>query len=128
MSLFPARPADEAPDRPHGVLEDQTLEERREHRVEAGAARWRAGALAEAIFGGRVVPRLRSARTAAGFRALVELEVPFRDLSSHRAAEERFLRAAYVDEVLGGIPVVFVFTPVAEAPVGSGRDVIASGS
>lgn len=122
MSLFPARPADDVPDRPHGVLEDRTLEERREHRIEAGAARWRAGALAEAIFGGRVVPRLRSSRSAAGFRAMVELEVPFQDLSTHRDAEERFLRAAHRDDVLGGIPVVFVFTPVCteSAPSGAG--------
>jgi hypothetical protein len=114
MSLFPGRPADGAADRPDAVLEDRTIEERREHRAEAGAARWRAGALAEAIFGGRVVPRLRSARTAAGFRAMVELEVPFRDLDAHREAEARFLSAAYCDEILGGIPVVFVFTPVVE--------------
>lgn len=128
MSLFPARPADEAPDRPHGVLEDRTLEERREHRIEAGAARWRAGALAEAIFGGRVVPRLRSARTAAGFRAMVELEVPFRDLRTHRDAEERFLSAAHGDEVLGEIPVVFVFTPVPAESAASGVPGLVPGS
>lgn len=115
MTLFPGRPESDTSDRPEAVLEDLTFEERREHRLEAGAARWRAGALAEAVFGGRVVPRLRSARTAAGFRAMVELEVPFRDLDEHRDAEDRFLRAAYGDEVLGSIPVVFVFTPVLEA-------------
>lgn len=114
MTLFPVRPEIDTSDRPDAILEDHTFEERREHRHEAGAARWRAGALAEAVFGGRVVPRLRSARTAAGFRALVELEVPFRDLDEHRDAEDRFLRAAYSDEVLGSIPVVFVFTPVLE--------------
>ncbi len=122
MTLFPGRPKSDATDRPDAVLEDHTFEERREHRVEAGAARWRAGALAEAVFGGRVVPRLRSARTAAGFRALLELEVPFRDLDEHRDAEDRFLQAASGDEVLGSIPVVFVFTPVLEVagrrPVG----------
>ena len=118
MTPFFERPENDATDRPNAVIEDQTLEERREHRLEAGAARWRAGALAEAIFGGRVVPRLRSARTAAGFRALVELEVPFRDLGQHRDAEDRFLRAAYGDEVLGAIPVVFVFTPVPDTAEG----------
>ena len=114
MSLFPGRPADDASERPHTVLEDQTLEERRENRLEAGAARWRAGALAETIFGGRVVPRLRSARSAAGFRALVELEVPFHSLAEHRDAAERFMSAAHRDEVLGGLPVVSVFTPVVQ--------------
>lgn len=118
MSLFPGRPRNDASDRSHAALEDRTVEERREHRLEAGTARWRAGALAEAVFGGRVVPRLRSARTAAGFRALVELEVPFRDLDEHRDAEDRFLQAAGVDEVLGAIPVVFVFTPVLDVEEG----------
>lgn len=119
MSLFPGRPAEDPTDRPDAILEDRTLEERREHRLEAGAARWRAGALAEAIFGSGVVPRLRSARTAKGFRALVELEVPFRDLEAHRDAEDRFLRAAHGDEILGTIPVLFVFTPVLSAGDGA---------
>ena len=128
MSLFPGRPADEPSDRPDAVFEDRTLEERREHRAEAGAARWRAGALAEAVFGGRVVPRPRPARTVAGFRALVELEVPFRGLDEHLEAEDRFLRAASGDEVLGTIPVVFVFTPVVEVDGGAAVHLVPSPS
>ncbi|MEJ2539571.1 MAG: hypothetical protein P8188_06320 [Gemmatimonadota bacterium] len=123
MSLFARRPADPGGSRSYAELQDESIQEAREHRIQAGAARWRAGALAEAIFGGRVVPRLRSARTAAGFRALVELEVPFHDLGRHRDAEERFLQAARGDEVLGRIPVVFVFTPTSDpvpAPGGPG--------
>jgi hypothetical protein len=88
-------------------------EERREH-WEADGARWRAGALAEAIFGSGVVPRLRYARGAAGFRALVELEVPFRGLEDHQAREARFVAEAGRDEILSRIPALFVFTPVPE--------------
>ncbi len=128
MSIFPGRPADDPSERPDAILEDRTLEERREHRLEAGGARWRAGALAEAVFGGRVVPRLRSARTAAGFRALVELEVPFRDLDEHRDAEDRFLRAAGGDEILGSIPVLFVFTPILEVTDGPRARLVPSAS
>jgi hypothetical protein len=77
----------------------------------AQAARWRAGALAETIFGGRVVPRLRSARGGAGFTSLVELEVPFVELERHRELEERFVRAAGMDEVLSLVPALYLFTP-----------------
>ncbi len=118
MTLVPRRPADPDPGRDHATLVDEHIEVSREHRAEASAARWRAGALAEAIFGGRVVPRLRNARSMAGFRALVELEVPFTELDAHREAEARFIQAAHRDELLGRVPLVFVFTPVEPEPVG----------
>lgn len=76
----------------------------------AQAARWRAGALAEAIFGTGVIPRLRNARGGAGFHSLVELEVPFVDLALHRELEEQFVRAAAVDEILSRVPSVYVFS------------------
>ncbi|HSM04843.1 MAG TPA: hypothetical protein VK858_09465 [Longimicrobiales bacterium] len=117
MSFVPRRPVEPDSGRAHATLVDEHVEISREQRADASAARWRAGALAEAIFGGRVVPRLRSARTMAGFRALLELEVPFRDLGRHREAETRFLQAARRDELLGRLPVVFVFTPVAPEPI-----------
>jgi hypothetical protein len=117
MTLVPRRAAEPDPGRDHATLVDEHIEVAREHRSEASAARWRAGALAEAIFGGRVVPRLRNARTMAGFRALVELEVPFTALDAHREAEARFLRAAHRDELLSRVPLVFVFTPVESEPV-----------
>ncbi len=64
-----------------------------------------------------MVPRLRNARTMVGFRALVELEVPFTEMEAHREAELRFLQAAHRDELLSRVPLVFVFTPVESHPV-----------
>jgi hypothetical protein len=117
MTLVPRRAGAPDPGWDHATLLDEHIEVSREHRSEASAARWRAGALAEAIFGGRVVPRLRNARSMAGFRAMVELEVPFTELDAHREAEARFLEAARRDELLCRVPLVFVFTPVEPEPV-----------
>lgn len=112
MSLLPRRAGGNAPgDEDSATLVQGVHEEERRHAWEADAARWRAGALAEALFGEGVVPRLRSARGAAGFRALVELEVPFHDLDRHRELEGRFLREAGRDEILARIPTLFIFTP-----------------
>jgi len=72
---------------------------------------WRAVVLAEAVFGGSVVPRLVSGQPGRGFRAILELEVPFDDLDRHGAAEAAFLEAARRDELLGGIPLVVLFAP-----------------
>ncbi len=111
MSLIPrGQPApDQQPD--VSSLVQGLQEEERRQGWEADAARWRAGALAEAIFGRGVIPRLRYARTALGFRALVELEVPFRDLDDHQSREHRFLAEVGRDELLARIPALFVFTP-----------------
>lgn len=119
MSLIPRRASG-----PGGEEEAATLVQGMEQEVRrashwAQAARWRAGALAEAIFGEGVVPRLRYARGAAGFQALVELEVPFHGLERHRDAEHRFVHEAGRDEVLSRIPTLFVFTPRSEE--GEGR-------
>lgn len=114
--LFPAPP-------PRGGGEGEGLEhvepERRrdvERRWQVRAAQWRATALAEWAFGGRVVPRLAGRSESAGFRALLELEVPFDDLDDHRESEERFLAAARRDEHLSRMPMVVVFTPRPAGP------------
>jgi hypothetical protein len=41
----------------------------------------------------------------------VELEVPFVELELHRQLEERFVRAAGMDEVLSLVPALYLFTP-----------------
>jgi hypothetical protein len=85
-------------------------------RWELRAAEWRAVVIAEAAFGGPVEPRLLGAGSAAGFRGLVELRVPFEDLGSHREAEDRFLAWARRDELLGRLPLIVVFTPRVRTP------------
>ncbi|WP_405285297.1 hypothetical protein V3331_06595 [Gaopeijia maritima] len=109
--LFPAPP-------PPGGAEGEGLEhvepERRrdvERRWQVRAAQWRATALAEWAFDGRVVPRLAGRSESAGFRALLELEVPFDGIEGHRESEARFLAAVRRDEHLARMPMVVVFTP-----------------
>lgn len=120
MSLVPRRSGGVDPLEDAATLLQGVHEEARREAWNADSARWRAGALAEAIFGHGVVPRLRYARGAAGFRALVELEVPFADLERHRELERRFLWEAYRDEILARVPTLFVFTPAERAPSGAG--------
>lgn len=74
------------------------------------AAEWRAAEVAEAVFGGRVVPRL-TGLGGSDFQGLLELEVPFRDLAKHRRAESRFLAAAARDPLLSAVPLVVTFAP-----------------
>lgn len=116
MSLVPGRPGGQGEERPAASLLQGVQEEVREQVRHANSARWRAGALAESIFGAGVVPRLRYARGASGFQALVELRVPFRCLETHREREGRFLWEAGRDEILARIPTLFVFTPGEGAP------------
>ncbi|UCC24836.1 MAG: hypothetical protein JSU98_14050 [Gemmatimonadales bacterium] len=118
MSLVPRRGRGDPPLQDTATLVEGVHEEAVRQAWEADSARWRAGALAEAIFGEGVVPRLRSARGAAGFRALVELEVPFTNLAHHAELERRFLWEAYRDEILARVPTLFVFTPAPRAVVG----------
>ncbi len=118
--LFPVTP----PTRGEG---DETTfvepEQRRDvaRRWALRAAQWRATALAEWAFEGRVRPQLIGRGEAAGFRGLLELEVPFRDLARHREAEARFLAAAGHDEHLARTPLVIVFTPRQVERGGAGR-------
>lgn len=115
MSLVPGRPEDTGADRSPATLVQGVQEETRREAGDANSARWRAGAIAEAVFGAGVVPRLRYARGAPGFHALVELQVPFQGLEVHREREDRFLAEAGRDEILSRIPTLFVFTPAAFA-------------
>jgi len=116
VSLVPRHADGTDEERPAATLLQEIREEAREQLREANAARWRAGALAEAIFGPGVVPRLRYGRSAAGFQAMVELQVPFRSLDLHRELEGRFLREVGRDDVLSRVRALFVFTPAGEVP------------
>jgi hypothetical protein len=82
-------------------------------RWELRALQFRAADLAEAVFGEPAVARILGGRTGRvnGLRGLLELEVPFRDMAEHHAAEARFLAACAADEVLGSSVLVIVFTP-----------------
>jgi hypothetical protein len=84
-------------------------------RWELRALQWRAAELAEAIFGDRVSAR-RLGGGSLGFRGLIELDVPFRDIERHRRDEARFVAAAARDELLGSAALVYVFTPRVEVP------------
>ena len=112
MSLFPWVPAGgEGGDgfEPTSHL-DPRLDREVRRRWEVRAAEWRAVSLAELVFDGPVVPRLAGG-AGMGFRALLELEVPFDDLDAHRQAEARFLAAAGRDPLLGDFPMVVLFAP-----------------
>ena len=112
MSLFPWVPAGgEGGDglEPTSHL-DPRLDREVRRRWEVRAAEWRAVFLAELVFDGPVVPRLAGG-SGMGFRALLELEVPFDDLEAHREAEARFLAAAGRDPLLGDFPMVVLFAP-----------------
>ncbi|MBW3534476.1 MAG: hypothetical protein KY453_04560, partial [Gemmatimonadetes bacterium] len=65
----------------------------------------------EAVFGGYVVARLAGASATGAFRGLLHLEVPFEDLERHTERERIFVASAARDEVLGQVPLVFVFAP-----------------
>lgn len=116
MSLVPRQAEGSDEERPPATLLQELREEAREQLRVANSARWRAGALAESIFGPGVIPRLRYARGAVGFHAMVELEVPFRSLDRHRELEGRFLWEAGRDDVLCRVNTLFVFTPAGGAP------------
>lgn len=109
--LFPVPPTggDEGPDATTLVEPEQRRDV--ERRWALRAAQWRAAALAEWAFEGPVRPRLIGRGEVAGFRGMLELEVPFDDLARHREAEARFLAATGHDEHLARTPLVIVFTP-----------------
>jgi len=73
------------------------------------ALEWRAVALAEAVSGPGVVPRLVSDRGFGELTGMVELTVPFDHLGTHREAESRFLSAAARDPLLGSSQLVYLF-------------------
>jgi hypothetical protein len=78
---------------------------------EVRSAQWRAWALAEAAFGGRVRTHLAGKAGYASFRGLLTVVVPFRDLDDHRYRESLFLAWVSRDPVLARVPLVFVFEP-----------------
>ncbi len=87
--------------------------ERRHRRWEIQAARWRAVALAEVVFGDGVRSHLASYGPRGAFRGLLHLEVPFSSLDRHWSLESRFVAAAGEDPVLSAHPFIFVFAALA---------------
>lgn len=115
----PGHPDDDA--RPHRelveALDPRTEREVSRRRWEFAALRWRALALARAIFGAEA--RLDgSSAGVGGFRGIVRLRVPFASLDAHREREARFVAWAARDDVLGPASLVYVFSP-AVAPAAS---------
>lgn len=105
-----ARGTEPEPEKREYVDHVRDVEEQR-RRWAVRAAHWRAHALAEEVFGGRVETRLQGLRTDEGFRGLLLLDVDFRDLAEHREAESRFLAAAGGDPLLSTVPLVYVVGP-----------------
>lgn len=105
---LPPRPDDDAD--PMGYLDPSVRQEARES-WELRAVQWRAVEIAEAVFGGHVAPRVVESRGAQGFRAILELEVPFVDLDTHRSAEAVFVASSRRDEVLARSPMLVLFSP-----------------
>ena len=124
MSDFvPGPPGNEhAGPEPTTLLDRRATEAWAEHRWSVRAAQWRAVELAGAIFGPGVRGELAGGVLQGPFRALLHLEVPFRDLDAHRAGESLFVAMAGADPVLSQVPFVYVFAALApEAPRTSPR-------
>lgn len=101
-----------APDHEHPRLLQRPLSPaERRARWEVRAAQWRARELAELVFGEVASSSLIGLRPHGPLRGLLELEVPFEGLETHREREARFMAAAQVDPVLARVPLVFVFAP-----------------
>ena len=98
------------PEHPRLLQRPLSLAERRV-RWEVRAAQWRAREIAEIVFGGVAASSLIGIRSQGPLRGLLELEVPFECLDSHREREARFMAAAQADPVLARVPLVFVFAP-----------------
>lgn len=80
-------------------------------RWEVRAAQWRAREIAELVFGGVSASSLIGLRPHGPLRGLLELEIPFGGLESHREREARFMAAVAADPVLERVPLVYVFAP-----------------
>ncbi len=80
------------------------------------AAQWRALELARSVFGESASLHSGGFPPRGAFQGLVHLAVPFRTMDEHRDGESRFVALASADELLGSVPLVFVFDPV---PTGS---------
>lgn len=116
MSAFLPRIAEGAlPEPEHTRLQVHplSLAERRA-RWEVRAAQWRARELAETVFGGVGEAVLTGLRSGGTLRGLLNLEVPFTDLASHRVREARFLAAVAADPVLSRVRLVYVIGPLCD--------------
>jgi hypothetical protein len=110
--LFPTGSEHLAPEPERTTYVDPMLgEQSASWRWEARAAQWRARELAESVFGGEVTARLTGRAGRQAFRGLLYLDVPFRDLATHRSLEAVFLSCAAKDPILARIPLVFVMGP-----------------
>lgn len=109
---FPTPARGPEPEEEKIVQIDPTREQSR-WRWEIRAAQWRARELAEAVFGGAVGARLTGRTPRGAFHGLLHLEVPFENLDTHRSLEAVFLASAARDPLLGGVPLVFVLSPLA---------------
>ena len=100
------------PDSEHPRLQQRPLSvAERRARWEVRAAQWRAREIAEVVFGSVAESSMVSLRVEGALRGLLRLEVPFHDLPTHRAREDRFLAAVADDPVLTRINLVYVFGP-----------------
>lgn len=112
MSFVPARAGGLDPDDELATsIVDGEIEEQRDHHL-VRMARWRAAEIAERVFGEPLGHRWVGTASAGGFRGLLEFEVSFDGLADHRARETEFVRAVRGDEILGRLPLVYLFTPV----------------
>lgn len=108
--LIPRPPGDE-PDgpHPHTLVDPRIQEESWGGRWSREAARWKAVALAEAVFGKGVESDLAATPGRDSFRGFLHLRVPFRDPDDHFHRERVFVWAASMDPVLREVPLLFVF-------------------
>jgi len=110
--LLPPLPGPrEAPKAPESSLQQILTEEERLARWEVRAAQYRAHELALEAFGAPVRMHLMGLRIRGDMRGLLEMGVPFRDLSEHRSREARFLAAVGADPLLSRVPLVYVLGP-----------------
>ena len=110
MSAFlPSVGRGEGADPDHPRLQERPLTQAEQRaRWEVRAAQWRARQIAELVFGRVTRSSLIGLRSEGTMRGLLNLEVPFIDLSTHRASEQRFMAAVETDPILSRVPLVYV--------------------
>lgn len=100
------------PDHP-GLQERPLTQAEQQARWAVRAAQWRAYEIAESVFGAVTRSSLIGLRSSGEMRGLLNLEVPFVDLGTHRSLEARFMAAVDSDPVLARVPLVYVLGPEA---------------
>jgi len=98
------------PDHP-GLQQRPLSQVEQQARWEVRAAQWRAREIAESVFGRVARSSLIGMRRAGRMRGLLNLEVPFTDLQTHRSREDRFMAAVDSDPVLSRVPLVYILGP-----------------